>query len=476
MTTGKGQVIVIDDDESNRRSTEMALRKDGYEVIACPGGEEGLEMLRARGADLLVTDLRMPGLNGLEVLRQARLIDPALGVLVITGFGSVESAVDAMKQGADDYLQKPVNLVELRKRVAAAVEKRRLAAEVASLKERLEEKFSFGRIIGGSPAMQQVLHQLQLVAPTRSSVLIVGESGTGKELIANALHQHSPRKDARFVAVNAAAIPPDILESEMFGHERGAFTGALQRKIGTFELADKGTLFLDEISELPLALQAKLLRVLEERSFMRVGGTETIHVDVRILAATNADLAMRVSAGTFRSDLYYRLKVVTISLPPLRDRPEDIPILAQRFFTLFKEENRRTELTLDPEVLEALETSRWDGNVRELRNLMESVVVLAPTGSTRVRVEDLPDPYRPEGAARPRPSPLAPAHPASPPGPSRTMEEIEREAILRALEETGGNRTRAAELLGIGLRTLQRKLKEYDQGGKEEDRSEDGPA
>ncbi|HZN03520.1 MAG TPA: sigma-54 dependent transcriptional regulator [Candidatus Polarisedimenticolia bacterium] len=463
MTAARGQIIVIDDDESNRKSTEMALRKDGYEVLACSGGEEGLEMLKARGADLLVTDLRMPGLDGLQVLKRARLIDPALGVLVITGFGSVESAVDAMKQGADDYLQKPVNLVELRKRVAAAVEKRRLAAEVASLKERLEEKFSFGRIIGSSPAMQQVLHQLQLVAPTRSSVLIVGESGTGKELVANALHQNSPRKEARFVAVNAAAIPPDILESEMFGHERGAFTGALQRKIGTFEAADKGTLFLDEISELPLALQAKLLRVLEERSFMRVGGTETIHVDVRILAATNADLEGRVAAGSFRSDLYYRLKVVTISLPPLRDRPEDVPVLTQRFFSLFKEENARPDLTLDPEVLAVLQRARWDGNVRELRNLMESLVVLAPAGTTRVRVEDLPDSYRPEhGGVRARP--VAPAPPAAAPSPSRTMEEIEREAILRALAETGGNRTRAAELLGIGLRTLQRKLKEYEQG------------
>jgi DNA-binding NtrC family response regulator len=464
----RGQVIVIDDDEGNRKSTEMALKKDGYEVLACSGGEEGLEMLKARGADLLVTDLRMPGLNGLEVLRRARLIDPMLGVLMITGFGSVESAVDAMKQGADDYLQKPVNLVELRKRVAAAVEKRRLAAEVVSLKERLEEKFSFGRIIGSSPAMQQVLHHLQLVAPTRSSVLIVGESGTGKELVANALHQNSPRKEARFVAVNAAAIPPDILESEMFGHERGAFTGATQRKVGTFELADKGTLFLDEISELPLALQAKLLRVLEERSFMRVGGTETIRVDVRILAATNADLALRVSAGTFRSDLYYRLKVVTIALPPLRDRPEDIPVLAQRFFSLFREENGRQGLSLDPEVPAVLQRARWDGNVRELRNLMESLVVLAPVGTTAVRVEDLPDPYRPESAGgreRPPFPPLPPPVPAAiAPGPSRTMEEIEREAILRALQETGGNRTRAAEILGIGLRTLQRKLKEYDQG------------
>jgi transcriptional regulator with PAS, ATPase and Fis domain len=315
--------------------------------------------------------------------------------------------------------------------------------------------------------MQQILHQLQLVAPTRSSVLIVGESGTGKELIANALHQHSPRKEARFVAVNCAAIPPDILESEMFGHERGAFTGAVQRKMGTFELADRGTLFLDEISELPLALQAKLLRVLEERSFMRVGGTEMIHVDVRILAATNADLEARVAAGSFRSDLYYRLKVVTISIPPLRERPEDIPLLAHRFFAMFKDENGRPDLALDDEALAALRQVRWDGNVRELRNLMESLVVLAPPGAVHVTVADLPEAYREAGGGRsaaPSPAGAAPGAP----GPSRTMDEIEREAILRALDETGGNRTRAAELLGIGLRTLQRKLKEYGQG------SEDG--
>jgi DNA-binding NtrC family response regulator len=457
MTETRGDIIVVDDDDGNRRSTELALSRDGYRVAAFSSGPAGLEHLRQHGADLLVTDMRMPGMDGLEVLRAARSLDPALGVLVITGFGSVESAVDAMKQGADDYLQKPVNLVELRKRVAAAVEKRRLAQEVARLRERLEEKFSFGTLIGASPAMQQILHQLSLIAPTRSSVLIVGESGTGKELIANALHQHSPRKEARFVAVNCAAIPPEILESEMFGHERGAFTGAVQRKPGTFELADRGTLFLDEIGELPMALQAKLLRVLEERSFMRVGGTETIKVDVRIIAATNADLESRVAAGAFRSDLYYRLKVVTIAIPPLRDRPEDIPLLLHRFFSTFKEENERPDLVLDPEAVEVLKRARWDGNVRELRNLMESVVVLAPPGTTRIRPEDIPEMYR---ADAPRPKPAVPPPPAGAP---RTMDEIEKEAILRALEETGGNRTRAAEILGIGLRTLQRKLKEYGQ-------------
>ncbi|MEE9472274.1 MAG: sigma-54 dependent transcriptional regulator, partial [Gemmatimonadota bacterium] len=316
MPEVKGQILVIDDDEGNRKSTELVLRKDGYAVSSFATGEEGLEHLRQVGADLLVTDLRMPTMDGLEVLKRAKTVDPGIAVLMITGFGSVESAVDAMKQGADDYLQKPVNLVELRKRVAAGVEKRRLSQEVARLKERLQEKFSFGQIIGSSEGMQQVLHHLSLVAPTRSSVLITGESGTGKELIANALHQNSPRAEERFLPINCAAIPADILESELFGHERGAFTGAVQRKAGKFELADRGTLFLDEIGELSIGLQAKLLRVLEDRSFMRVGGTETIQVDVRIIAASNSDLEERVAAGGFRGDLYYRLKVVTIHIPP----------------------------------------------------------------------------------------------------------------------------------------------------------------
>ncbi len=460
MAEPKGQVVVIDDDDANRRSTEMALQKDGYAVASFASGGEGIDYLQEQGADLLITDLRMPGMNGLDVLKQAKAVDPGVAVLMITGFGSVESAVDAMKQGADDYLQKPVNLVELRKRVAVAVEKRRLAQEVVRLKARLEKKFSFGQIIGASRAMQQVLHQLSLVAPTKSSVLIVGESGTGKELIANALHQNSPRKDSRFLPINCAAIPADILESELFGHERGAFTGAVQRKAGKFELADRGTLFLDEIGEMPLPLQAKILRVLEERSFMRVGGSETINVDVRIIAATNSDLEAKVAAGTFRNDLYYRLKVVTITIPPLRERPEDIPLLAHRFFETFKAENQRADLSLAPEVIEAIGHARWEGNVRELRNLIESLVVLAAPGTMVIGVGDLPDTFR-----APQPGALLHA-PAA--GPARTMEEIEKEAILRTLQETGGNRTRAAEILGIGLRTLQRKLREYGQTTGEE--------
>jgi transcriptional regulator with PAS, ATPase and Fis domain len=285
-------------------------------------------------------------------------------------------------------------------------------------------------------------------------VLIVGESGTGKELIANALHQNSPRKEERFLPINCAAIPADLLESELFGHERGAFTGAMQRKAGKFELADRGTLFLDEIGEMPGPLQAKLLRVLEERSFMRVGGTETIRVDVRIIAATNSDLEERVAAGRFRSDLYYRLKVITIDIPPLRERVEDIPLFAHRFLETFKLENERPELTLAPEAIDVLTRCRWEGNVREIRNLIESLVVLSSPESPVIGVEDLPESYRtPAGA--PAGAPAAP--------PARTMDEIEKEAILRTLNETGGNRTRAAEILGIGLRTLQRKLRDYGQ-------------
>ena len=458
MAEDRGDVIVIDDDDGNRRGIEMALRKDGYRVVSFASGVDGVEHLKSTGADLLVTDLKMSEMDGFEVLKQAKSIDPGVAVLMITGFGSVESAVDAMKHGADDYLQKPVNLIELRKRVAAAVEKRRLAQEVVRLKERLQEKFSFGQIVGASKGMQRVLHQLSLVAPTRSSVLIIGESGTGKELIANALHENSPRSGQRFLPINCAAIPADILESELFGHERGAFTGAVQRKAGKFELADRGTLFLDEIGEMPMALQAKLLRILEERSFMRVGGTETIRVDVRIIAATNTDIETKVSDGTFRSDLYYRLKVVTIAIPPLRDRPEDIPILVHRFLDTFKTENDRPDLTLVPGVVETITRLRWDGNVRELRNLIESLVVLTPPGVSTIGIEDLPENYR--GAQ--------PSAAATSPGEPRTMDEIEREAILSTLRKTHGNRTRAAEILGIGLRTLQRKLREYGEVGGDE--------
>jgi len=461
-------VVVIEDEPANRESYERALSKVGYRVAAFAEAESAIRHLRThRDVVLVITDLVMPGTDGFGVLGAAREIDPDIGLLMITGHGSVESAVDAMKRGADDYLTKPVDLFELRKRASAIVEKRLLSRRVVELESRLGEKF--GKLISRSKPMEALFRQMEMVAPTRSNVLIVGESGTGKELVANALHENSPRKDARFLPINCAAIPSEILESELFGHERGSFTGATGRKIGKFELADKGTLFLDEIGELPLEMQVKLLRVLESREFMRVGGTETIKVDIRLVAATNADLEVAVERGAFRNDLYYRLKVVTLRIPPLRERREDIPLLANHFLTTFAKENDRDGMKFAPDAMRAIVNARWEGNVRELRNVVESLVVLTPT--MEIRVADLPDELKrfANGEFSPAAAETAPVGSmATGPSSSLTMDEIERRAILGALDRTGGNRTQAAELLGIGLRTLQRKLKEYKLSGSSE--------
>jgi DNA-binding NtrC family response regulator len=464
-------VVVIEDEAANRESYERALSKIGYRVAAFAEAESAFRHLRGhRDVVLVITDLMMPGIDGFGVLAVAREIDPDVGILMITGHGSVESAVDAMKRGADDYLTKPVDLFELRKRASAIVEKRLLSRRVVELESRLGEKF--GKLISRSKPMEALFRQMEMVAPTRSNVLIVGESGTGKELVANALHENSPRKDARFLPINCAAIPSEILESELFGHERGSFTGATGRKIGKFELADKGTLFLDEIGELPLEMQVKLLRVLETREFMRVGGTETIKVDIRLVAATNSDLEAAVERGAFRNDLYYRLKVVTLRIPPLRERREDIPLLANHFLTIFAKENDRDGLKFAPDAMRAIVNARWEGNVRELRNLVESLVVLTPT--TEIRLADLPEELSRFEAVEfiPSTQETAVTTPTSPGGRSSlTMDEIERRAILDALDRTGGNRTQAAEMLGIGLRTLQRKLKEYRLAGYAESES-----
>jgi two-component system response regulator PilR (NtrC family) len=459
-------VVIIEDEDGNRESYERALTKIGYRIAAFPAAAPAIDYLREhRDVVLVITDLMMPGLDGFGVLEKTRELDPDMGVLMITGHGSVESAVDAMKRGADDYLTKPVDLFELRKRASTIVEKRLLSRKVVELESRLGEKF--GKLIGKSRAMEALFRQMEMVAPTRSNVLIVGESGTGKELVANALHENSPRKDARFLPINCAAIPAEILESELFGHERGSFTGATGRKIGKFELADKGTLFLDEIGELPLDMQVKLLRVLETREFMRVGGTETIHVDIRLVAATNSDLEAAVLKGTFRSDLYYRLKVVTLRIPPLKERREDIPLLVNHFFATFVKENGREGMRIAPEAMRALVAAPWEGNVREVRNLVESLVVLTP--GSEIRVDDLPPEIRTVAADGPSAAGrgVPPAELAMKLGSTAglTMDEIERRAIEDALDRTGGNRTQAADMLGIGLRTLQRKLKEYRAAG-----------
>jgi DNA-binding NtrC family response regulator len=461
-------IVLIEDEEGNRKTLQRALTKVGYEVTPFPEAESALEYLKGRDpcdVALVITDLMLPGKDGFHVLEHAREACPDVGVLMITGHGSVESAVEAMKRGADDYLTKPVDLFELRKRASAIIEKRLLSRRVDELESRLGEKF--GEIVGKSKPMEELFRQMELVAPTRSNVLIIGDSGTGKELVANAIHDHSPRKEARFLPINCAAIPAEILESELFGHERGAFTGATARKVGKFELADQGTLFLDEIGELPLEMQVKLLRVLEQREFMRVGGTETIKVDIRLLAATNADLESAVEQGKFRSDLYYRLKVVTLKIPPLRDRQSDIPLLANHFLKGFATENDRPGMSFSADAMRALVDAPWEGNVRELRNLTESLVVLAP--GDEIGLLDLPEEVRRGGGTAPAGAPEAEGPAGGSDGDSpagMTMDEIERRAILNALEQTGGNRTQAAEMLGIGLRTLQRKLKEYKMTGK----------
>jgi DNA-binding NtrC family response regulator len=463
--TGKGHIVVVEDDEGNRRTVTRALEREGYEIDAFAEAESALEFLREhRDVVLVITDLMLPGTDGFGVLESSRGIDPDVGLLMITGHGSVESAVEAMKRGADDYLTKPVDLFELRKRTSAIIEKRRLTRRVVELESRLGERF---KIVGNAKSMEDLFRQMELVAPARANVLIISESGTGKELVANALHENSPRRDKRFLPINCAAIPSEILESELYGHERGAFTGATARKLGKFEIADGGTVFLDEIGELPLEMQAKLLRVLEQQEFMRVGGTATIRVDIRVIAATNSDLEAAVEDGKFRSDLYYRLKVVTMRIPPLRERTEDIPVLLKHFLDWYGNEYGRQGLHFSSEAMGRLLRAPWEGNVRELRNLVESLTVLAP--QDEIRVQDLPEEYRGQASSDP-----ADGEPAMTPAPgepsgdaSLTMEEIERRAILSALEKTGGNRTRAAGLLGIGLRTLQRKLKEYRLAGKD---------
>jgi DNA-binding NtrC family response regulator len=397
----------------------------------------------------------MPGMDGYQLLRHVRAEHPQLPFLLVTAYADVEDAVAALQEGADDYLTKPVKTQELRQRVQLHLERRVLSDENRRLRERLEKSYGFEGIVGHSRAMEEVLEKLRVVAPTRSTVLVVGESGTGKELVANALHQSSPRSDGPFVAVNCGAIPGEILESELFGHERGAFTGAHQRRIGLIESASSGTLFLDEISELSPDLQVKLLRVLEERKIQRVGGNVQLPVDFRLVAATNRNLEQWVREGRFRQDLYYRLKVVTLTIPPLRQRTDDIPLFVQHFLEKFNEELDREVVGVHPSVLAAFKRYQWPGNVRELRNLLESLVLFAK--GPEIGLEDLPAEYR---LATPA-APITSTETWEP----RQMADIEKEAILRTLEHTNGHRAKAAQLLGIGLRTLQRKLKEYGEIG-----------
>jgi len=457
-------VLVIDDETGSRESMAIAIEKAGLAVRTFDAAADALEFLseNPNAARMAVCDLRMPEMDGLTFLETVREREHDLRVMLVTGYGSIESAVEAMRVGADDYLTKPVDLYELRRRVMNLIEKEQLREEVTELRTMLDKRFGFESIIGSSEPMERLFERMRLVAPTRSTVLVTGESGTGKELVANALHLASPRKGERFLAINCGAIPADILESELFGHEKGAFTGAVAKKIGKLELAHKGTLFLDEISELYPELQVKLLRVLEERKIMRVGGSELFDVDFRLIAATNRDLEKEVSQGRFREDLYYRLKVVTLEIPPLRQRPGDIALLAEHFLERFCADHGKTPKRFSQEALETLARYGWPGNVRELKNQVEALVVFHQ--GDEVRLKDLPYELRAGSGAPAADGRVQPRN-----GPVKTMAEIERQAILETLERTGGHRAEAAKLLEIGLRTLQRKLKEYREEGVFED-------
>ncbi len=456
---GPSKVMVIDDETGSRESMALALEKAGLKVLTFDEAAKALAYLaESDEVGLAICDLRMPGTDGLAFLSEVRRQGLDLRVVLVTGYASIESAVEAMRVGADDYLTKPVDLYELRQRVTNLLENKQLKEEVSTLRQMLDKRYGFESIIGKSPPMERLFEQMRLVAPTRSSVLIVGESGTGKELVATALHHGSPRRDERFLAINCGAIPSDILESELFGHERGSFTGAVGRKIGKFQLAHRGSLFLDEISELYPELQVKLLRVLEERRIMRVGGSELLEVDFRLIAATNRDLEKEVTDGRFREDLYYRLKVVTLVVPPLRKRAGDIALLAESFIDGFCREHGRSPKRLSREALEVLNRYSWPGNVRELKNVLESVVIFHE--GEEIGASDLPSELR---AGARGPASGGPVQNLN--GPPRTMAEIERQAILETLDLTSGRRAEAAKVLGIGLRTLQRKLKEYRETG-----------
>ncbi len=446
------RVLIIDDDEGHSEALADGLASGNYECTLAHSGQAGIERMGEETFDAVLTDLVMHDVDGLEVLSAAARVQPEAAVLMITGHGSITTAVDAMQRGASDYLQKPVNIVELRTKLARAVENRKLRRSYKELRAQIDKRFGFEGIIGHSGAIQRVFDILRQVSPTNATVLIFGPSGTGKELVARAIHTNSPRKDENFVAVNCAALSEGLIESELFGHVKGAFTGAMASKEGRIVYADGGTLFLDEVGDMPLETQAKLLRVLETREVQPVGGNEVKRVDIRLVAATNRDLRTMVVEGTFREDLLFRLQVVTIELPPLSQRSGDIPMLIDHFIGELALQHGRSVRGISPEARTVLMRYSWPGNVRELRNAIENMVLL--TRSDVLDVEDIPETIKRErltGAKGGDGFDFA----------GKSMVEIERAAIRSTLELVGGNRQKAAKILGIGERTLYRKIKEY---------------
>ncbi len=459
MSDTPKHLLLVEDEAPLRAAVAERLTDLGYEVVEAPSGEVALEALMEFAFDIVVTDLRLPGIDGTRVIEAAIARYPDIIGIVITGYGTVRDAVEVIKRGAADFVTKPFQFDELRHALDGAIEQRRLKSENAWLREQLQQRYSFEGIVGRSRAMRDLFQTLETVARTASTILVTGETGTGKEVIARAIHHASPRRSHRFVALNCSAIPENLLEAEIFGHVRGAFTGAIGTRQGRLEQAHRGTLFLDEVGTMSMSLQMKLLRVLQEREFERVGDNQTIKVDVRVIAATNADLARMVSEGSFREDLYYRLNVIPVALPPLRDRREDIPLLVQHFLQKFCSEQNRPMMTVSQTAMRLLMTHAWPGNVRQLENAMERAVALSGT-RTQIEGSDLPADLNQATDA----SDLLPGLSLPDEGLDfdSFISKIEHEVIRRALERTGGNKAAAASVLNLKRTTLVEKLKRLE--------------
>lgn len=450
-------VLVVDDNQASLHAISRALERAGYRIYSAQNGKSAIECLETKEINIIVTDLKLPDFSGEMILEAAKKKDSAIAVIVISAYGTIESAVEAMKKGAYYFLKKPISISELRLHIERALEKQELEYKVEDLSRKLDEKYGFGGLIGVSEAIRKVFEQIRQVAPTRSTVLIQGESGTGKELIARAIHHNSDRRDKPFLAINCSAISSSLLESELFGHEKGAFTGAISTHKGYFEVADTGTIFLDEIGDMPMITQAKILRVLEEREFIRVGGTTPCKTDVRIIAATNVNLENAVAEKKFREDLYYRLKVFNINVPALKERKEDIPYFVDYFLKQVNEENGRNIPRISKEAMECIMAHDWPGNVRELKNFIERASITIKNGI--ISLKDFSPTFQNAGSNN--------RHLTKDGGfiqikIGESMDQSEKRIIEETLNFTDGNRTHAAKILKIGLRTLQRKMKRFN--------------
>ncbi|PYS54122.1 MAG: transcriptional regulator [Acidobacteria bacterium] len=453
------KILLIEDKDSLRQMLSTAIKKAGYQVDEAADGNIAAEKIRKQPYQLILTDLRLPTLSGLEILKIQKEIDPTIPVLLMTAYGTIEEAVEAMKQGAFDFVAKPVDISHLLLLIERALQQRRLLLENMLLKEEFQRMYGIPKIIGDSPAMQTVSHNIQRVAPTDATVLLTGESGTGKEVFSRAIHQLSTRRDKPFVTVNCAAIPHTLIENELFGHEKGSYTGAFARKIGKFELADQGTIFLDEIGELHMSVQAKVLRVIEEQSFERIGGLETIRVNTRVVAATNRNLQEQVGKREFREDLFFRLSVIPIQIPPLRERISDVRLLAQFFVEKFSSELHRQGLQLSPEAARALEEYSWPGNVRELQNTIERSVILCD--GKMIQREDLNFAFEKRAQSEDFIHLLDLSGSLTDVS-NRASHAAERAKIKQALDLTNWNKTQAAEMLDVSYKTLLNKIKDYE--------------